>query len=168
MNESQKKTNLVSLFSSVLMMTFYGRISRDAFLALVLSSGLLFFLGGIAYFLRVWLSSAWVRIIIVFLAVSAAQVVWIKQGLEPWWMLAALNLLLPLISKIREPMKILEFTIQAIILETAALCFFATRSALELTASRYFWEQPAGHFGLLGLLALAVGVVETRGAKHGS
>lgn len=167
MNEAQNKTALVSVFSSVLMLTFYGQISRDAFWALFLSSVLLIFLGGLTYFLRAWFSTVWVRTLVVVLAASAAQAVWIKQGLEPWWALAALGLLLPISTEIRLPKKGLEFAVQVLILEAAALCFFAARSALELTTSRFFWEQPAGHLGLLGLMALAVGMFEARGAKHG-
>jgi hypothetical protein len=168
MTEAQNKTVLASVFSSVLALTFYGRIGRDALLALVLCGVLLIFLGGLTYFLRAWLSASWVRVLMLVFAAAAAQAAWSKQGLEPWWVLAAMGLLLPAAGSLRNPLKLLEFSAQAVILEAAGLCFFALRSALELTASRFFWEQPAGHLSLLGLMALVVGLLETRGEKHGS
>jgi len=168
MTEVQQKTRLVSVFSSVLMLTFYGRFGREAVWALALSSALLIFLGGGAYFLRLGLSAVWVRMILVFFAVSAAQIVWLKQGIEPWWALAVLSLLLPAVSGLRRPNKLLELVVQGIIFEAAALCFFAVRSALELSASQFFWQQPAGHLSLLGLIALTVAVLDVRGEKRGT
>jgi len=167
-NDPHKKAPLVSVFSSVLILTFYGRMNREACTALVLCSVSLVFLGGGIYFLRVWLPSVFVRALAVLFVAAAAQAAWIKQGLEPWWALAVLGVLLPAVSEIRQPMKTAEFAGQAMVLAAAALCFFAARSALELTASQIFWEQPAGHWSLLGLIALAVGVIETREAPRGA
>lgn len=168
MTGMHKKTKLVSVFSSVLMLSFYGRVSQEAFLALVLSSLAFFILGGLTYFLRMWMTAQWTQALMVVLAALAAQVVWIQRGMEPWWMLAVLGLLLPAVTEIREPLRLLEVTLAALVLEASALCFFAARSALELTAGRFFWEQPAGHWSLIGLIALTVSVLETRGEPHGS
>lgn len=162
MRQPKSRTALMSVVSALLMISFYGRTGRDAFLALALSGVFLIIIGTLTYFLRNGLGVSGIRLAAVILACAAAQAAWSKLGLEPWWALSALSLLLTASAEIRQPGKALEFAVRVLTFESAALCFFFVRAKLELTESRIFWQQPAGHLILLGLIALALSVLEAR------
>ena len=150
---------------AVLALALYGRAGFEAFWALGLAGLLWIVLSLLVFFLRLWLSAAWTRNCLVVLAAVAAQVVWIKLMLATGWVLAVLGLLLPAVEDLRSAKHWQALALQAVFVGSLSLAFLMARSGLETTGSVFFWEHPAGLFGLAGLLALAAALCETREKK---
>lgn len=154
---------LSPVLACVMAFAFYGRFSGHAAAALGLSvfTGLL--LAGMAYFMRLWLPGSVIRFIVAAAAALAAQLVWTKLQLGPWWALAVLGLVLPAVENLRAPGRFQALLMQLLLLTVTALFFFLVRTLLEASPSRFFWEHPAGLFALAALLGSALSLLDRKG-----
>ena len=168
MTASEKNPIAGSIAGALLLMSFYGQLGREAYWALALVGLHLFFFTGASFFLRAWISGASTRFLFVLSGTILAQAVWVKLQVAPWWVLTSFVLFFPTAETIREPQQRGRLFLRAVIFAAAILCFFAIRSGLELTESRYFWESPAGHLSLLALTALTLSCLERREVSRGA
>lgn len=154
MKHSLLKNRYESALIPVLWIALYPHAGPQGFLGSGLAGTLACLIGGLAFFLRIWLPLIWAQGFCVTAVAAIAQAAWIKLGLWPWWALAALGLVLPALENLRSEGALKNFSIQCALFLISACVFLELRSLLQQSEFAFLSEHAAGVFLLLSLMAL--------------